>query len=196
MKTQRWIDLSAQAIYLGNIKMADGIDRWALLDMHDTASAERLREIGFLPLEGSPRYDKGFYYLSGDRGLKPSQLAKALGIEQCPIVDVAPTEIETVFREKCLEKFRTNLNAVTLRTEVVGRNHDGYYVYQTPAGRFVRTGNSEAITEHSPQGAALGNVAFLRAGSDDELRQCAEGLVLEVLEGKKMAAPDLVRFGR
>ncbi|MDB6011083.1 MAG: hypothetical protein JWL65_3333, partial [Gammaproteobacteria bacterium] len=42
----------------------------------------------------------------------------------------------------------------------------------------------------------LGNVAFLRAGSDDELRQCAEGLVLEVLEGKKMAAPDLVRFGR
>lgn len=196
MKTQRWIDLSAQAIYLGSIKMADGIDRWALLDMHDTASAERLREIGFLPLEGSPRYDRGLYYLSGDRGLKPSQLAKALGIGQCPIVDVAPTEIETVFRGKCLEKFRTNLNAVTLRTEVVGRNHDGYYVYQTPAGRFVRTGNSEAITEHSPQGTALGNVAFLRAGTEAELRQCAEGVVLEVLEGKKMAAPDLVRFGK
>src|SRR5471030_1657474 len=122
MKTQRWIDLSAQDIYLGSVTMADGISRLSLIDMGNSTSRDRMRDIGFLPFEGSPRFEQGIYYLDGDQALRPSLLAAALGLEKVPLVDVDPAEIEAVFRVKCQEKFQANLNAVTRRAEVLGQN--------------------------------------------------------------------------
>src|SRR5471030_3465438 len=82
MKTQRWIDLSAQDIYLGSVTMADGISRLSLIDMGNSTSRDRMRDIGFLPFEGSPRFEQGIYYLDGDQALRPSLLAAALGLEK------------------------------------------------------------------------------------------------------------------
>lgn len=196
MKKQRWIDLSQHGVYLGSIKMADGVERLTLIDMNNAIAPHKLRDTGFLPFEGSPRFDKGIYYLAGDQALRPSSIAAALGIAKCPVIEVAVSEIESVFRAKCLEMFQANLNAVTLRSAVLGRNNDGKYVYQTPAGRFVRTSKSEVIVERSPEGAALSKATFLRAGDDRELRECADGFLGAILDGGKAAWPDLVKFGK
>ena len=185
MKTQRWIDLSPQGIYLGSIKMADGVERLALLDMNDSVDPERLLEIGFHPFEGSPRFDRGIYYMAGEQGLRPSKIAAALGMEKCPLVEVEVSEIDKVFRERCIEKFASNLNAVTLRADVLGVNANGEAVYQSPAGRFVRTSDSEALTERSAEGRAVSRALFLRAETDEELRTCADGFVGQRLGCKK-----------
>jgi predicted RNA methylase len=196
MKTQRWIDLSTQGIYLGSIKMADGIERLSLLDMNDSVAPEKLKEIGFLPFAGSPRYDKGIYYMTGEQSLRPSRIAAAIGIEKCPLIEVAVHEIDTVFRARCLEKFQTNLNAVTLRSEVLGHNARGDQVYQSPAGRFLRPSKSEAIVEHSDDGKALNKALFLRAETNEELRMCADGFVGQIIGGQKASWTDLQKFSR
>ena len=195
MKKQRWIDLSAHEIYLGSITMADGIERMALLDMKDAVPASRLRETGFLPFEGSPRYEKGIYYLDGDQALRPSGIAAAIGIAKCPVVEVSIKQIESVFRAKCMEKFQANLNAVTLRAESLGLNADGHNVYQTPAGRFVRTAKDEAVVERSSAGMATDRALFLRASTNEELRKCADGFVMRVQQGSSANWTDLVKFG-
>lgn len=196
MKKQRWIDLSQYDMYLGSIKMADGVERLTLIDMNNAIPLHKLRATGFVPFEGSPRFDKGIYYLAGDQVLRPSAIAAALGIEKCPVVEVAVSEIDSVFRKKCLEKFQANLNAVTLRSEVLGRNKSGHYVYETPAGRFVRMSKSEVIIQRSPEGAALGKATFLRGETDSELRECTDGFLHMILDGSKAAWPDLVKFGK
>jgi hypothetical protein len=196
MKAQNWIDLSAQSIYLGSIRTADNVDRLALLDMDDRVPADKLRGIGFLPFEGSPRYERGIYYLSGEQALKPKQLAAVLGIERCPVVQILSSEIESVFRAKCFEKFNTNLNAVTLRAQPLGKNHSGRDVYQIPTGRFVRQSGAEVVTERSPEGAAAGRPFFLRASNEAELRQCVEGFLIPILEGKSRSWTDVVRFAK
>lgn len=195
-KKQRWIDLSAQGLYLGSIKMADGVERLSLIDMNNEAAPARLREIGFLPFEGSPRFDKGIYYLGGDQALRPSLLAAALGLAKCPLMEVAASEIDAVFRAKCLEKFQANLNAVTLRSEVLGQNAQGNYVYAGAAGRFVRTSKSEAVVERSPEGQALARALFLHADDEDSLRQCAQGFIYPMLGGAKASWTDVVKFGK
>src|SRR5471030_2831873 len=194
MKTQRWIDLSAQDIYLGSVTMADGISRLSLIDMGNSTSRDRMRDIGFLPFEGSPRFEQGIYYLDGDQALRPSLLAAALGLEKVPLVDVDPAEIEAVFRVKCQEKFQANLNAVTRRAEVLGQNALGQFVYMGPTGRFIRTSASEVMVERSSEGDEQGRAHFLRADSEGELRQCALGFIRPMLGGAKATWPDVVKF--
>jgi hypothetical protein len=196
MKKQRWIDLSQHNVYLGSIKMADGVERLTLIDMDDVIPLQKVREAGFLPFEGSPRFDKGIYYLAGDQALRPSKIAAAMGIDKCPLVEVEVGEIDSVFRAMCLEKFQANLNAVTMRADVLGQNKDGNYVYQTPAGRFIRTSKSEAVVERTKEGSALGRTSFLRGDRDSELRECMDGFLLSILSGHKAAWPDLVKFGK
>lgn len=168
-----------------------------VLDMQDRGDPARLREIGFLPVVGSPRYDKGIYYLHGDdQRLRPKALAAAFGIESCPLVEVEPAEIDRVFREKITEKFGANLNALTMRSRPLGQNRAGQYVYESPAGRFIRLSSDNAVAEGSQQAAKLGRPAFLRASDDEELRACAEGFLWTIRQGGKTAWPDLVRFAK
>lgn len=196
-KKQKWIDLAEHGIYLGDQRMADGKHRLVVLDMQDRGDPARLREIGFLPVVGSPRYDKGIYYLHGDdQRLRPKALAAAFGIESCPLVEVEPAEIDRVFREKITEKFGANLNALTMRSRPLGQNRAGQYVYESPAGRFIRLSSDNAVAEGSQQAAKLGRPAFLRASDDEELRTCAEGFLWTIRQGGKTAWPDLVRFAK
>lgn len=196
-KKQKWIDLAEHGIYLGDQRMADGKHRLVVLDMQDRGDPARLREIGFLPVVGSPRYDKGIYYLHGDdQRLRPKALAAAFGIESCPLVEVEPAEIDRVFREKITEKFGANLNALTMRSRPLGQNRAGQYVYESPAGRFIRLSSDNAVAEGSQQAAKLGRPAFLRASDDEELRACAEGFLWTIRQGGKTAWPDLVRFAK
>lgn len=196
-KKQKWIDLAEHGIYLGDQRMADGKHRLVVLDMQDRGDPARLREIGFLPVVGSPRYDKGIYYLHGDdQRLRPKALAAAFGIEICPLVEVEPAEIDRVFREKITEKFGANLNALTMRSRPLGQNWVGQYVYESPAGRFIRLSSDNAVAEGSQQAANLRRPAFLRASDDEELRACAEGFLWTIRQGGKTAWPDLVRFAK
>lgn len=196
-KKQKWIDLAEHGIHLGDQRMADGKHRLVVLDMQDRGDPARLREIGFLPVVGSPRYDKGIYYLHGDdQRLRPKALAAAFGIESCPLVEVEPAEIDRVFREKITEKFGANLNALTMRSRPLGQNRAGQYVYESPAGRFIRLSSDNAVAEGSQQAAKLGRPAFLRASNNEELRACAEGFLWTIRQGGKTAWPDLVRFAK
>lgn len=196
-KKQRWIDLAAHGIFLGDQKMADGKHRLVVLDMENRGDPARLREIGFVPVTGSPRYDKGIYYLHGDdQRLRPKALAASFGITDCPLVDVQATEIDRVFREKIMEKFGANLNAMTLRSQPLGQNRAGQFVYESPSGRFIRLSTDNAVGEGSQQAKKLGQAAFLRASNDEELRACAEGFIWTIRQGGKTAWPDLVRFGK
>jgi hypothetical protein len=134
--------------------------------------------------------------MSGDQSLRPSRIAAAIGIEKCPLVDVAVSEIDSVFRARCAQKFQTNLNAVVLRAEVLGVNAQGQNVYQSPAGRFLRTSESEVVTERSVEGQGMSRAAFLRANSEEELRACADGFVGQIMRGQKANWSDLQKFGR
>lgn len=198
MKTkQRWIDLALHGIFLGDQKMADGKQRLVVLDMADKGDPERLRAIGFVPVTGSPRYDKGIYYLHGDdQRLRPKALAAAFGIADCPLVDLDVREIDLVFRMKIFEKFGANLNALTMRSKSLGQNRAGQFVHESPAGRFIRLSTDNAVGEGSLHAKNLGNASFLRANNDEELRACAEGFIWTIRQGGKTTWPDLVRFGK
>jgi len=196
-KKQKWIDLAEHGVYLGDQRMADGKHRLVVLDMQNRGDSARLREIGFLPVLGAPRYDKGIYYLHGDdQRLRPKSLAKAFGITNCPLVEVEPAEIDQVFREKITEKFDANLNALTMRSRFLGQNQVGQSVYESPAGRFIRLSSDNAVTEWAHQATKLGRPAFLRASNDEELRACAEGFIWTIRRGEKNTWPDLVQFAR
>ncbi len=195
MSTKRWIDLSAEGLYLGSIRMSDGVERLSLIDVNDKADPAKLREIGFLPFEGSPRFERGIYYLGEGRGLSAQLLAQAVGLARAPIVDVKAAEVEKVFRAKCLQKFQANINAAALRCVNLGVNANGHTVYQGAAGRFVRTGPSEVLTERGAEGAKSPRALFLRADNDEDLRSCAQGFVGRVLGGEKLDWSDATKFG-
>lgn len=194
---RRWVDLAAFGVYLGDQVMADGKRRLMVLDMEDRGDPTQLREIGFVPVSGSPRYDKGIYYLATeDQRLRPKALATAFGLAECPLVEVEPAEVEQVFRERMAAKFGANLNAVTHRSRPLGQNRAGQYVFEAPFGRFIRVAKDNAVAEGSQQAAKLGRSAFLRAQDDSELRACADGFLWTVRQGGKTNWADLARFGK
>lgn len=197
MKKQRWIDLSARGMYLGHIKGADGIERFALLDMNNSADARKLADIGFLPPKGSPRFERGVYLLqSADQAIRPSALASALGMEKVPLIDVLPGETDRVFRQMAQERFEANINAAVLRAPVLGLNAEGHRVYDGAAGRFIRTGPSEVALE-SAEALKRGAPAFLRAETQADLVECARGFVRSITDdGARATWEDMQKFAR
>ena len=194
---QKWIDLASHGVFLGDQKMADGKVRLVVLDMENKGDPAKLKEVGFLPVVGSPRYDKGIYYLAGEeQRLRPKALAAAFGIPECPLVDVEAVEIDRVFREKIVEKFGANLNALILQSKPLGHNKAGQFVFGSPAGRFIRLSTDNAVSEGTAQAEKMGGSAFLRGQSDADLRDCAEGFLWGIRQGGKKKWDDLVRFGR
>lgn len=194
---QRWIDLSAHGVYLGDQAMADNRSRLVVLDMNNRGDARKLAEIGFLPLKGSPRYEKGIYYLHGeDQRMRPKALAAAFGLSECPIVEVDVKEIGALFRSKIAEKFAANINSIVMRSQSLGTNKAGQPVFLSPLGRMIRVSQDNAVVEGSEHGKQLGKTAFLRADNDADLRECAHGFIWAIRQGQKMAWPDLVRFGK
>lgn len=194
---QKWIDLAAYGIYLGDQKMADGKQRLVILDMNGRGEPENLKRVGLAQLQGSPRYAHGIYFLQGDdQRLRPKALAQAFGLESCPLVEVERSEIDRVFREKALEKFGANINAVLGRSKPLGKNRAGRMVFETPTGRVIRVSTHNAVIEGSAQAKGLNQSSFLRASNDVELRACAEGFLWVVREGGKTNWADVVRFAR
>lgn len=194
---RKWIDLSEHGIYLADQKMADGQARLIIVDMHNRGDQQKLADIGFLPVLGSPRYEQGVFYLQGDdQRLRPKQLAHAFGLDSCPLVDVDPHEILRVFKARIMEKFGANLNAVTLRSRPLGLNSSGHAVFESPAGRFIRIAANEAVSEGSQAGRGVDASSFLRATNDEQLRACAEGFLWGVRQGGKTNWADLTAFGR
>lgn len=194
---QRWVDLSAHGFYLGDQRMADGTRRLILLDMDSRADPAQLREFGFAPLTGAPKYDRDIYVLLGDEQSIPAKaLARAIGIERCPQIEVEAGDIQQVFRERIQAKFAANVNALMLRAQELGFNKDGVRVFESAAGRFLRHSDNVLVTEDSRQGQGLRASDFLRAPTDAELAACAEGFFQRVRSGSKTQWPDLVQFGR
>ncbi len=194
---QRWVDLSAHGFYLGDQRMADGTRRLILLDMDSRANPAQLREVGFAPLSGAPKYDRDIYVLLGDEQSLPAKaLARAIGIERCPQIEVEAADIQAVFRERIQAKFAANVNALMLRAQELGFNKDGARVFESAAGRFIRYGDNHLVTEDSRQGQDLRASDFLRAPSDADLASCAEGFFQRVRGGSKTQWSDLVQFGR
>lgn len=191
----RWPDLSASGGYLGHMKMADGKQRLILLDMLNAADADKLAEMGFQPIQGSPRYDRGIYYMAGEQqSLRPKLLAAAFGAAACPVVSVESAEIGRVFRERMTEKFGANVSAVTQRSVMLGTNMGGFPVYSGPTGRFIRIADDNAVAEHSAAGRRQQPGSFLRAPNSDELSRCADGFLWSIRKGGKITWPDLKLF--
>ncbi len=194
---QRWVDLSAQGFYLGDQRMADGTRRLILLDMSGSADPAQLREIGFVPLTGAPKYDRDIYVLRGEEQSLPAKaLARAIGIDRCPQIEVEAGEIQRVFREQIQAKFAANVNALMLHAQELGTNKEGATVFESAAGRFLRHGDGHLVREDSPQGKALRASDFLRATDEAELAACAEGFFQRIRGGVKTKWSDLVQFGR
>lgn len=194
---QKWIDLAAHGIYLGDQKMADGKQRLVVLDMNGRGDPEKLKGVGLVPLQGSPRYAHGIYFLQGDdQRLRPKLLAHAFGLDSCPLVEVDRSEIVRVFREKTLEKFGANIQAVLGQSKPLGKNRAGRMVFETPMGRVIRVSKHNAVLEGSAQAKSLNPSSFLRASDETQLRACAEGFLWTVREGGKTNWTDVVRFAR
>jgi hypothetical protein len=194
---QRWVDLSAHGFYLGDQRMADGTRRLILLDMEGRANPAQLREFGFAPLTGAPKYDRDIYVLLGEEQSIPAKaLARAIGIERCPQIDVEAGDIQRVFRERIQAKFAANVNALMLRAQELGFNKDGVRVFESAAGRFLRHDDNRLVTEDSRQGRELRASDFLRVRDEADLAACAEGFFQRIRTGTKAQWPDLVQFGR
>jgi hypothetical protein len=177
--------------------MADGTRRLILLDMDGRANPAQLREFGFAPLTGAPKYDRDIYVLLGDEQSIPAKaLARAIGIERCPQIEVEPGDIQRVFRERIQAKFAANVNALMLRAQDLGFNKDGARVFESAAGRFLRYDDNRMVTEDSRQGRDLRASDFLRVRDDADLAACAEGFFQRIRTGSKTQWPDLVQFGR
>lgn len=197
MAKQRWVDLSAHGFYLGDQRMADGTRRLILLDMDSRANPAQLREFGFAPLTGSPKYDRDIYVLLGEEQSLPAKaLARAIGIERCPQIEVEAGDIQRVFRERIQAKFDANVNALMLRAQELGFNQDGARVFESAAGRFIRHGDNRLVTEDSRQGQGQRASDFLRAPTEVDLAACAEGFFQRIRGGGKTQWSDLVQFGR
>lgn len=195
----KWVDLSAINCYLGDQKMSDGVRRIILVDMKNNADPERLKEVGFYPVVGAAQYAKGVYFLKGDEAeqrLKPKALARALGIESCPLVDVEFSEIEKIFREKINQKFGANIESVVNQSMYIGRNMNGKAVYESPGGRYFRLSESKVIAEGSSKGKELGAGMFLHAENEKSLRDCAEGFLWNIRQGEKANWKDVQKFAK
>lgn len=72
----------------------------------------------------------------------------------------------------------------------IGKNHEGFPVYEGDEGRYVAKPDGEREVEP----AAGGDARFLRAPTERDLSLCADAFVLEIADGRNMRMSDLVRF--
>lgn len=192
---KQWIDLAAHGIFLGDQRMADGVFRLVLVDLNEIADVEKLAEINFHPVQTSARYSKGVFFLkSENQQLRPTALARALGLPSCPLVEMEPSEIDKTFREKLRERFNITIDAITQQSVELGINADGHRVFDTSLGRLIRLTPENAIVEGSSQASKLSPGIFLRATNNEELAKCTDGFVLGVMNGEKYKRADAIRF--
>ena len=195
---KRWIDLAEHGIFLGDCEMERKF-RLVLLDMNGMADPKKLKEINFVPVKTSPRYSKGVYFLdTDDQQLRPKALAAALGVDSCPLVDVDPLEIDKLFRDKLKERFNVTLNTITQQSLLLGYNKNGHKVYDTSVGRMVRITPENGVVEGSAQAAKekLSPGMFLRAKTDYDLNECAEGFMQHILRGEKTNWSDVTKMAK
>lgn len=191
----RWVDLDKLGIFLGEQKFSDGLDRLMLIDIGDYIEkndcSKLLREIGFVPLKGQSRFDGGVFVLNAkEQVLRPTNLAKALKLEKCPLKEIKVADIPVLFREKAFERFELNLNKVTLKSQFLGLNAKKQKVYKGEVGRFIRSSATQIRIEEEP------DADFLYAPSGRDLRLCAEGFVNEIFSGERKNWRDVSSFAQ
>lgn len=195
-KIVQWADLDTYGIFLGEQKFSDNKDRLMLVDISDYIKNNdcktALKEIGFVPVKGQSRFEEGVYVLkSNEQILRPSALAKALKLDRCPLKQISISEIPIIFKEKAFKRFELNLNNIALRSEYLGLNAKNQKVFRGEMGRFIRV--SPILTYEEP---AEPGADFLYANSGVELRQCAEGFVLDIINGERKNWNDVKKFGQ
>ncbi|HII2980335.1 TPA: strawberry notch C-terminal domain-containing protein [Yersinia enterocolitica] len=197
----KWVDLAEHNLYLGEQHFSDNRDRLMLVDLDNYITKnkrqEQLKNIGFIPLAGTPRFDGGIYYLTNeDQRLKPSSLAAALGIPRCPVIDMDIDEIPKMFKAKVFERFEINVNALSLCSDLLGTNSDGYEVFNSPTGRFIRQSKFDVILEGSDAADNVGHTSFLRVRTNQDLRLCAELFVKDIFNGGRKQWTDVTKFAQ
>lgn len=195
-KKVRWVDLDKLGVFLGEQKFSDGKDRLMLIDIGDYIEkndcTKLLREIGFIPLKGQSRFEKGVFVLKAEEQvLRPTNLAKALKLEKCPLKEISVGDIPVVFREKAFERFELNLNKIAMNSRFLGLNAKNEKVYKGEMGRFIRTSATQ-IREEQEEASA----DFLYASSGKDLRLCAEGFVNEIFSGERKNWRDVSSFAQ
>ncbi|MEA9392206.1 strawberry notch C-terminal domain-containing protein [Acerihabitans sp. TG2] len=196
----QWLDLDSFNIYLGEQRFSDGVSRLMLVDLDDYIGEqdikEQLAEIGFRTIPGQLRQDGGIYYLAKkEQALKPSVLAAALKMQKIPLKTVLRDDVPRLFRNKIFERFELNINRYTLDNQVIGVNHTGDTVFDSPFGRFIRDSKSSVTVENSG-GASIKQSLFLRAISNQDLAECSEAFVARVAMGQRANYNDFLKFGR
>lgn len=200
-RSTKWVDLATHNLYLGEQHFSDNRDRLMLVDLDNFITKnkrlEELKNIGFIPLAGTPRFEGGIYYLtSEDQRLKPSSLAAALGINRCPVIEMDIDDIPKMFKAKVFERFEINVNALSLSSELLGTNSDGHEVFNSPTGRFIRQSKFDVILEGTDAADNVGHTSFLRARSNQDLRLCAELFVKDIFNGGRKQWTDVTKFAQ
>lgn len=110
-----------------------------------------------------------------------------------PNITVSEMEASDIFKMASAKANPSEVrNEVELRTaKPLGLNYLGQEVFEGVAGRFVRGGNAANVLREADTPSPA---AFLRAVDEKSMALCADGFVLEVMNGKICRADDLKRF--
>ena len=200
MAATKWFDLASHGYFLGVERLRDGVSRILLLDMEDKAEEKKLLSAGFARM-GANAHSRGLYYFEREgQRIKGAELAAALGLPSCPVVQKESAQIAQEFRSAYKEKVGKNLWTALQQSRKLGMNKDGVEVFDSPTGRLIqRTGEGgqiEIISERSREGRAQGGGAFLRADDAQGLADCADGFFNEIRSGARMNWSDLERSAR
>lgn len=89
---------------------------------------------------------------------------------------------------------KVSIQSLIAKAKPLGKNRAGMDVFEGIDGRFYRDHSNRPLREADldPPKPFL----FLRATTDADLALCADGLVLEAAEGRKLYAQDVVRFAK
>ena len=201
MAIKRWFDLAAHGYYVGAERLGDGVPRMLLLDVEDKADPSKLLVAGFMPMRGSPAYDRGLYYFGpSDQRIRGQALAAALGLPRIPMIDKEGADIAREFRAAFRQKIGKNLGAALQQARKIGHNKDGHPVYDSPTGRFMQrsgaAGVPELVSAESTAGREMGVGSFLYGEDAQSLAECADGFFGEIRAGVRMNWTDLERYAR
>lgn len=201
MAAKKWFDLASHGYFVGAARLRDGVQRILLLDVEDKADADKLLAAGFARTQGSPAYERGLYFLArDDQRIKGAELAAALGLPNCPMVIKESDEIAREFQAAFKDKIGKNLWTALQQSRQLGRNKDGYLVYESNTGRLIQwtndNGDAEIVAANSKAGRELGAGAFLYADDAESLADCAQGFFGEIRAGARKDWSDMERATR
>lgn len=170
-KIMSWPDFSMYEMRLVYLKLPDG--SWQLMMLGGDKHSQRVKALGFRQTSG--------IWLRKNPKIGLGEIRQHFS--QVVPKQMTSNEVLRVMRHK--EKAQdhsvaeTTENLAAMTVVPLGENYMGQHVYSGASGRFIRLADKVEIETEETQ-----NAKFLYASSEDDLKFCAEAMVLRLEKGE------------